>query len=181
LNVTVAFSPNVGIGIITRYINATGGPPLLNGANLTNSGAWAGFLFDAGVFVRPIQMLQLTVSGHNLNNQDTTLAPISMGVGAALTPVSFLTIVADALIDFRSAATVKGRYSGGVELFIANRFPLRAGYAYDDLRGTHAVTAGVGYMDENFGVEFGMREAVYPDPQTTMMLSVRYFYRGALQ
>lgn len=181
LNVTFAFSPNVGIGILGRYLNATGGPPLLNGTTLTNAGAWAGFLFDAGVFVRPFQMLQITASGHNLNNQDTTIAPINMGVGVALTPVPILTIVADALIDFRQAGTAKGRYSGGVELFLGNHFPMRAGYAYDDLRGTHAVTAGVGYMDENFGVEFGIRQGVAPELQTTMMLAVRYFYRGALQ
>jgi hypothetical protein len=125
-------------------------------------------------------MLQLSVSGHNLNNQDTTLAPISMGGGISLSPVSMLTLVADVLMDFRSAPRPKGRYSGGVELFLANHFPLRAGYAYDDLRGTHAVTMGVGYISENFGAEFGMRQEVVPQAQTTMMLSLRYFYTGAL-
>ncbi len=181
INVTFAISPNVGIGIIARYLNATGGPPLMNGSSLTNAGAWAGFLLDAGLFVRPFRMLQISASGHGLNNQDTTIAPINMGVGVAFAPVSMLNIVADALIDFRQAGSAKGRYSGGVELFLGNRFPIRLGYAYDDLRGTHAVTAGVGYMDENFGVELGLRQGVFPDMQTTLMLGVRYFYRGALQ
>jgi hypothetical protein len=104
-----------------------------------------------------------------------------MGAGIALQPASILTIVADALLDFRQVGQVRGRYSGGVELFLGNHFPIRAGYAFDHLRFSHAITAGVGYMDENFGVEFGIRQAVAPDPETTMMLSVRYFYRGATQ
>ncbi|MEI8256270.1 MAG: hypothetical protein WCJ30_11420 [Deltaproteobacteria bacterium] len=181
INATFALSPNFGIGIIARYVNATGGPPLMNGTSLTNSGAWAGFLLDAGIYVRPFRMLQISASGHSLNNQDTTIAPINMGVGLALSPVSILTIAADALIDFRQAGTPKGRYSGGVELFLGNHFPIRAGYAYDDLRATHAVTAGFGYMDDNFGIELGVRQGVYPEMQTTLMLAVRYFYRGALQ
>ena len=189
LNVAIAFTPNIGIGIIGRYLNATGGPSLMNGSSLHRpdsdgadpTGAWAGFTFDAGVFVRPVQMLQLSVSGHSLTDPQTTVAPINMGVGVSLQPVSMLNIVADALIDFRQMGTAKGRYSGGIELLIGSHFPIRAGYAYDDLRTTHAVTAGVGYIDDNFGVEFGMRQEVIPELQTTMMLSVRYSYRAATQ
>ncbi len=39
----------------------------------------------------------------------------------------------------------------------------------------------LGKPEGQVGVELGLRQGVFPDMQTTLMLGVRYFYRGALQ
>jgi hypothetical protein len=171
----------LGIGTTIRYLNVSAGPPAPDGSSLTAQG-WGGFTFDAGLFLKPVSWLQISASGHNLNNPDTTAAPISVGGGVALIPTGFLSVVADVLVDFRMHDTARGRYSGGVELFLANHYPLRAGYLYDDTRGgAQAITAGLGYLDESFGLEIGLRQGIVPEPQTTLMLSARYFYRPPQQ
>lgn len=167
-----------GLGGTVRFLDLNAGPPVANETSTLRPSAWTGFTFDAGAFLRPAQFVQFTVTGYNLNNPDTTAAPISLGFGAAVIPIPQLTIVADGLIDFRTMGTPRGRYSGGVEVFLANHVPLRAGYVYDHVRdGAQAITAGLGYLDENFGVEFSMRQGIVPEPQTTLMLSLRFFYR----
>jgi hypothetical protein len=167
-----------GIGLQTRFLDTQ---PFENQVSQVrpSPGGFTGFTFDAGVFLRPIQALTLSAAGHNLNYVDNSLAPISSSFGISLTPTPVISLVADALLDFRTVpGQVRGRYSGGVEVFIANHIPIRAGYLFDHIRdGVHAVTAGVGYVDEVWGVEMGMRQAVFPEPQTTLMLSARFFYR----
>jgi hypothetical protein len=169
-----------GIGLTGRYLDASAGPSLssTNMTSVLHPTSYTGFTFDAGIFLRPINQLQFTVTGYNLNNPQTTAAPLAMGAGVAFIPVPELTIVADGYMDFMSMGTPRGRYSGGVELFVANHVPIRAGYAYDDIRGgAQAVTGGLGYLDENFGVEVGLRQGVVPTLETTLMLSLRFFYR----
>lgn len=185
----VAVAVNLGqsfsLGARGRYLNVAGTP---NGAPAApqnqglQTGAWGGFTFDAGLHVHPMREFSLSVTGYNLNNPDTTAAPISLGGGLSLSPIRELTLVADALVDFRSTNAVRGRYSGGIELFLSGKYAIRGGYLFDDTRGgSQAVTFGVGYIDPAWSVELAMRQAIVPDLQSTMMLSVRYFYQSAQQ
>lgn len=179
LNVTFPIANVLGIGGTVRYL-ALSSRSSAAGSTELNAREWSGFTFDAGLFLRPVSWLQLSASGRNLNNP--TVAPIGVGCGVAVMPLSTLTVVADALVDFRTNGSPRGRYSGGVELFLGNHYPLRVGYLYDDVRqGAQAVTAGIGYLDENFGVEFALRQGIVPEPQTTLLLSLRYFYRPPMQ
>jgi hypothetical protein len=176
-NLSFPLGDHLGLGTTIRYLNVSNGPPAPNASGLGTQ-SWGGFTFDVGLLVKPTNWLHISASGRNLNNPDTTAAPIGVGGGVAVMPASFLSIVGDVLVDFRFAGAPRGRYSGGVEFFLGNHYPLRAGYLYDDTRsGAQAVTVGVGYLDENFGLELGLRQGIVPEPQTTLMLSVRYFYR----
>lgn len=181
LVVGVNLGQMVGLGARVRYLNISGAQAAPQSQGLER-GAWGGFTFDAGLHVHPLREFSLSVTGYNLNNVNTTAAPITVGGGLAVSPIPQLTFVADALVDFRSTNAVRGRYSGGAELFLASRYAIRAGYLYDDTRGaSQAFTLGAGYIDQNFGVELGYRQAVVPDMQSTLLLSVRYFYQAAAQ
>lgn len=171
----------LGIGARVRYLNVSTGPSAPQSQGLDRN-AFSGFTFDAGLHLHPMREFSLSVTGYNLNNVSTTAAPIQLGTGLAISPIRELSFVADALVDFRSTNAIRGLYSGGAELFIANRYAFRAGYLYDDTRGgSQAFTLGAGYIDPNFGIELGYRQAVVPEMQTTLMLSVRYFYQAAAQ
>ncbi|MBL8679292.1 MAG: hypothetical protein JNK05_09015 [Myxococcales bacterium] len=181
LVVGVNLGQMVGLGARVRYLNISGAQAAPQSQGLER-GAWGGFTFDAGLHVHPLREFSLSVTGYNLNNVNTAAAPITVGGGVAVSPIPQLTFVADALVDFRSTNAVRGRYSGGAELFLASRYAIRAGYLYDDTRGaSQAFTLGAGYIDQNFGVELGYRQAVVPDMQSTLLLSVRYFYQAAAQ
>jgi hypothetical protein len=171
----------VGLGARVRYLNVSAGPSAPQSQGLDRN-AFSGFTFDAGLHLHPLREFSLSVTGYNLNNVNTTTAPIQLGTGAMLSPIRELSFVADVLIDFRSTNAIRGVYSGGLEVFIANRFTARGGYLFDDTRGgSQAFTLGAGYVDPNFGIELGWRQAVVPDMQSTLLLSVRYFYQAAAQ
>ncbi|MDP3273764.1 MAG: hypothetical protein Q8Q09_01120 [Deltaproteobacteria bacterium] len=171
------------LGARLRYLNISGTPFAAQSAPESQglqSNAWGGVTLDLGLHVHPIREFAFSITGLNLNNVDTVAAPISMGGGVMVSPIRELTFVADVLMDFRSTNAIRGRYSGGAELFIASRYAIRAGYLFDDTRGgSQAVTFGAGYLDTSFGVELSLRQAIIPDMQSTLMLSVRYFYQAA--
>lgn len=170
-----------GLGARVRYLNVSAGPAAPQSQGLDRNG-FSGFTFDVGLHLHPLREFSLSVTGYNLNNVNTTAAPIQLGTGAMLSPTRELSFVADVLIDFRSTNATRGVYSGGAELFLANRYALRAGYLYDDTRGgAQAFTLGAGFIDPHFGIEVGYRQAVVPEMQTTLLLSVRYFYQAAVQ
>jgi hypothetical protein len=64
----------------------------------------------------------------------------------------------------------------GAELFLADRFPIRAGYRYDDAMKTHAVGLGAGYVDRKFSIELGgRRDIVAAHPSTLIAIGLRFF------
>jgi hypothetical protein len=178
-DIALPLGTSVGIGGRVRYLNVSAGPPVFDNHSSLNARAWDGFLFDAGIYVRPASFLTLSASGRNLNNPNTTAAPFGVGLGAAVTPFSVLTLVADVLLDLRTVGVTRGCYSGGAEIFLGNHYALRAGYLFDDIRGgAQAITGGLGYLDEHFGIEVAMRQGFTPVAETTLMLSMRYFYQS---
>lgn len=175
LALSVNLAESIAIGVTGRYIDFGGRNSTVAAPRGTN---YEGVTLDAGVFFRPIRMLTLGVTGYSLTNPATALAPLALGAGVGLFPIENLAFVADAFIDFGTFSTPRVRWSGGAELMV-QRVPIRLGYAYDDTRlsqGAHMVTAGLGYIDQRFGVEAAMRQEVSGGSQTTLLLNVRYFH-----
>ena len=164
------------LGVTGRYLDISG-PATTN--NVRGVG-WSGFTVDVGIAARPWRWLMLGVTGYSLSNPDTALSPLSIGGGIGIAPIETLTIVADNVWDLTSFASgPRGRFSGGVE-FLASHVPLRVGYTYDMIRADHdvqSITAGIGYLDQMFGAEFGMRQEIVGGSQTTLLLNLRYFHR----
>jgi len=53
--------------------------------------------------------------------------------------------------------------------------PLRLGYAFDQGRKTHALTGGVGYLDQRFGIQLSVRQLLSRHKDTTLFASIQYF------
>ena len=164
------------LGLTGRYLDLSG-PTTTNNAR---GEGWSGFTVDVGIAARPWRWLMLGVTGYSLSNPDTALSPLSIGGGIGISPVETLHIVADNVWDLTSfAGGPRARWSGGVE-FLAGHVPLRAGYTYDTIRRDHdvqSITAGIGYLDQMFGAEFGMRQEIVGGTQTTLLVNLRYFHR----
>jgi hypothetical protein len=134
---------------------------------------------DAGITAVPADFLRIGVVGHNLTNPGTALAPTLLegGVGLMLGDV---TIEGGGLVDFTTWGKAKSRFMLGAEVFLANHFPLRAGYRFDEGTNAHALTAGVGYVDKKFSIEIsGRRDVVADRPMSLLSLGIRYFYDSA--
>lgn len=132
--------------------------------------------FDAGATVSFTQELRLGVVGHNLTNPGTSLAPTTMAGGFGYVTHGFA-VEGDAMVDFTTYHKTQGRFMGGGEVFIADRYAVRAGYRYDTGLRTHAATAGVGYIDRKWSIEVsGRRDLVADHPSTMVAIGLRYFY-----
>ncbi len=162
----------MAIGVTARYMDISG----TTTSNGVPGQSFSGFTLDAGVAIKPWRFIQLGVTGMSLTNPDTSVTPLSVATGVAVMPIDTLTFTADAIWDLHSWANPQGRFSGGVE-FLAGQVPLRAGYAYDEGRGTQVITGGLGWIDQAFSVEAAIRQEVSGGNQTTLLLNVRYFYR----
>lgn len=172
----VLLAEGVTLGVTGRYMDYEGDAVNANGGL---GPGYSGFTVDVGVAVRPWRWLSLGVVGFSLTNPDAAISPLAVGGGFGVFPIERLGIIGDVYWDFRTHDTPRARWSGGVE-FMANQFPLRIGYAYDDTRAdqsVHLVTAGVGYLSQSFGAEFAMRQEVSGGDQTTLLLNLRYFHR----
>lgn len=132
--------------------------------------------FDAGATATIGDALRIGVAGHNLTNPGTALAPTvgAVGIGYGTHEVS---VEADGLLDFTTYGSVRGRLMAGAELFLADRYALRAGWRYDGGTRVHAASLGFGYIDPRWSVELAVRHDSISDHASTFgVLSLRYFY-----
>ena len=132
--------------------------------------------FDAGATLSLGESFRASVVGHNLTNPGTGLAPTTVAGGIGYFTRSFA-IEGDGLVDFTTWTKTRGRLMAGGEVFLADRYALRGGYRYDDGMKTHAVSAGLGYIDKRWSIELsGRRDVAGDHPATLLTMSLRYFY-----
>jgi hypothetical protein len=173
---------HLAFGIGGRYLGvdqATGVGPF--GDSLISGGTGTKPLcqyltFDAGLTVTPVAGFHIGVVGHNLTNPGVSLAPTTL-VGAIGYDSHVFALEADVLTDFTSWSTDQVRVMAGGELFVGEHVPLRLGYRYDEGTNTHALSGGLGYIGQVWGIEYSLRRDIAGAlPATMMSLSLRYFY-----
>jgi len=134
--------------------------------------------FDAGVTLKPIPELAFSVVGTNLTAPGTGFLPLTFGGGIGFGNDTF-SLEVDSTFDFTTYADPKARLMGGAELLVADAFPLRAGYRYDEAMASHALSGGVGYIAPEFSVDASVRANVQGPSVLTVVLGFRYHLDGA--
>ena len=175
-------SDRIMVGIAGKYqrINQSisGGPFGLStpSSGTADAPISQAFTFDAGLTVVPIDGLSIGVTGRNLTMPNNGLIPTQVQGGVAFSK-SVFTVEADAMADFNTFVKAKGRYMAGAELFVAEKFPIRAGYQFDEGTKTHTVSGGLGYVEQQWSIELGVKRDVSGDvPATLGVVGVRLFY-----
>ena len=166
LTVKYMYADQDGPGPLGQSMLRPTGDPLLNTVSI-----------DLGMILTIGRIFNVAVVGYNLTDTGSIHAPLSLGTGVSLALGGAFMLAADVLLDFRSRPEeLSVRYMAGAEYFIATAFPVRLGYRYDDLLETHSVTAGVGYVARQYGVELGLRQDVAGERlHTWISLAIRYF------
>ncbi|WP_394825294.1 hypothetical protein [Pendulispora albinea] len=177
-----ALGDQISIGITGRFLRASQG--VSNGAfgdSPVSDGTRGDpvvnhFTFDAGVTIAPVNGLFFGVVGHNLTNPGHSLVPTTLAGGVGYTRELF-TVEANAMADFTTWKGTRGRFMLGGEFMLLQHIPLRAGYRYDAGQQTHAVSAGLGYVDKKWSVELsGRRDVSAEHPMTLFSIALRYFH-----
>jgi len=112
---------------------------------------------DAGLLLVANNMFRLAVVGHNLIETDSSDLPRRLGIGSSFFMNSFL-LAFDAVLDFETLDSTTVQYKAGAEYSIAEQFPIRIGYQYDDLVQEQYISGGIGLVTPTVGFEFGFKQ-----------------------
>jgi hypothetical protein len=110
---------------------------------------------------------------------DSPLAPMLVGGSLAFSK-DMVSLGGDVLVDLNQHEKFDGPkpiFGGGIELLVQLVAPLRLGYQYDTGRKQHAITAGIGYVDQRFGALLSLRQLVGDYKDTMLFSALQYFIR----
>ena len=172
------FSDKFMIGAGGRYLNLHqngDGPlgPSLASGGLHRKAIIDGFGFDLGATVRIAQSLGLALVGSNINAPDNGLQPATLGGGVGYGNENF-TLEGDVVGDFTTWEKTTLRAMIGFEYLAGDHFPLRIGYRFDQGAESHALSAGVGYVDPAFSLDLGLRRVIVGDAATAIFVAFVY-------
>jgi hypothetical protein len=142
---------------------------------------WAeGITFDASIRVTPIPGLHIAALGYNLLPMASWLTPMQVGGSASYTIDNRFTIAVDGLADLGTWQHADGSIRPEALVGVGGEYftgevPIRAGYAYDSGRDAHFVTAGVGWMNQQLGIDIAWRQQVTAEYHTRLLATFRYF------
>lgn len=172
----------VYVGLAGRYITLkqNGVGPLgssyvsggLRGANIIQTVS-----IDAGITVRPTPEFKLALTGHNLTNPDTALFPIMGGIGASYDTEDF-SLSSDLTLETRTYERTNLRTRVGGEVLLIDRLMLRLGYRFDQRQESHALSGGVGYVDQRFSIDASVRRSIAGPSFTAIVFGVTAHIEG---
>jgi opacity protein-like surface antigen len=181
------FSEHFFVGVAARYLSLhqDGFPrgmfdlrPSQAAAGLDGDPIVKNITFDAGVTVKPVNELSLSLVGANLTDTGYSFLPLTFGGGIGYGTRDF-TLEADVLGDFTTYSDTKVRAMAGGEYLAGDHVPVRLGYRYDQGQKSHAITGGIGYVDNAYAVEFALQRVVSGDPATAIIIGFQYHVDGA--
>ncbi len=155
-------------GVTVRYLNvATADGPL----NRVTG--------DTGFLVVPTSWLYIGITAHNVispaNQGQTAPRTFGGGVGLALFQRS-LTLA----FDYQQSTELPGNpssYNLGLEYFFGGAFIVRAGYVFDGFAHNRRWSAGLGYVNPQFGLDFAYgHTAGYHHVSQVWSLGLRLFF-----
>ncbi len=178
VGLAMPFSGKAFVGLAGRHLwlRQDGEGPLgdsLVSGGLEDKNIIKDFTFDAGATVMPARRFALSVVGYNLANAEHAFLPISAGGGVGVGSPDF-TVEVDVLGDFRTWGESTVRAMGGGELLIADHYPIRLGYRFDQGLDTHAISGGFGYIDQAFSLSVAGRRSLSGEPYTAIFLGFEY-------
>jgi hypothetical protein len=177
LGLAIPIAQGFSLGGTLKYLHLdqAGTPALGASAAADDDLLLDDFTFDAGAVLKLGQILSLGVAGYNLTNLGTIEAPLEVGFGAAVSLGDVAVIDADAVLDLSTYDDVVARYHLGGEYFAANRYPVRLGYSIDPRDDEQFLSGGVGYVDQRFSAELGLRQQIVGGSDTTVAVGVKFF------
>lgn len=139
-----------------------------------------GVTMDASIRVSPVQGLHIAALGNNLIDHGTSLVPRLVGGSISYTIERMVTLAFDGFADLSTFYNDDGSLrpealiGGSVEVFVSG-VPIRAGYSFDSGRDIQYLTAGLGYVTDEWGLDFSYRQQIVGDDDAWLLLSFRYF------
>lgn len=136
-----------------------------------------GFIFDAGLTIRPSPLFSLGLVGYNLSNRENNFVPLGFGGGIAVSPLPELSLLLDSVYQRVYGDPNRDTYSimGGAE-YNSQAFALRLGGGRDGVSRNGYVSAGVSLVSQVGAIEAAVRQDISGDRKSTFVgVSARLF------
>ena len=104
--------------------------------------------------------------------------PLMLGGGLGFGTSQF-SLEADINFDFTTYEESSMQLQAGTEVLIAGQIPLRGGFVYDQAFDRQAVSAGAGFLSEEFSIDAAVRFSVAGPKATAIVVGLRYHLDGA--
>lgn len=156
------------------FPSGTGGlRPSVAAAGLQDRDIIADLTFDAGVTLKPMPELSLSLVGQNLTDAGHGFLPLLFGGGAGFGNDDF-SLELDAVADFTTYEATTMRIMGGGEVLLGDSFPIRAGYGYDEGPDMQMISGGLGFVAREFSLDAAVRGAVQGPNSVTFVIGFKY-------
>ena len=182
VSLSAAFGNVFYLGLTGRYLylaNNTGrkhrGPGGVAALPGTLDTQVDGMTLDAGASLRLGGMLTLAAVGYNLTYTESVYAPLKLGGAAAFQLGPKVVLETDLVTDFTSYEKNVYELRAGGEFFVGGYVPLRAGYVYDSFLRVHSMSAGIGYVDDRFAIDFAYVQELKKEGELMIAVGFKYF------
>jgi opacity protein-like surface antigen len=181
------FSEHFFIGGSGRYLSLKQGgfprgiyalPPSQAAAGTPDSAIVQTLTFDAGLTLKPADEFAISLVGYDLTDPGTGFLPLMLGGGLSYGTRDY-SLEIDAIGDFTTYESSKARVMGGGELLVADHFPLRAGYRFDQGAKSHTISGGFGYIDNAYTLDLSIGRVVSGDAVTIITIGFKYHVESA--
>jgi opacity protein-like surface antigen len=129
--------------------------------------------FDAGISIKPTDMLNFSLVGQNLTDTGHGFLPLTLGGGVGIGTRDY-SAEFDMVADFTTFDETRTRTMIGLEMLAADNYPLRLGYRYDAGFQSHALSLGAGYTSREFSFDVGVRRSFGDYGTTAIFLGLKY-------
>jgi hypothetical protein len=165
------FLPSVVSGGL--YDPSSGSPPTDRFA-LVNTAT-----VDVGLLVKPTDSFYIGAVGQNLTYANNGFLPLLVGGGLGYMTDVFA-IGVDGIADLSSwsvpgSSKPTARLGAGAEYKAAGIIPLRLGYRFDEGSKLSTLSAGSGYVGQEWALEASVKRTVSSPGATTIFFSVGYY------
>jgi len=173
LSVGLPLSQAIGLGVSARYLRVRSKEQNEAGERVGDSAR--AFTVDAAIRITATDGLHIAALGYNLIPTDSSLAPTLLGGSVSYSIGNVFTAAVDVLVDMTTFDDRELIFGGGLEYLAAETVALRAGYRREQGRELNQVSASVGYVDRQMGIDISLRQDVASDDRESMVLvSFRY-------
>jgi hypothetical protein len=148
-------------------------PPSVASGGLEGASIVKDITFDAGLSIRPVPGLGVSLVGQNITDPGHGFLPLLLGGGIGF-GTNMFTVEGDMMGDFTTYDETTWRYMVGGEFLAAGTYPLRVGYRFDEGQDSHALSAGIGYAAREFSFDVSARHVLGEDSLTAIFIGLKY-------
>jgi len=175
LGLAFGFSDQISLGLGGRLLELYTEVPSADMMGTDEVELAKGFTMDASFRLMPTKGLHLAVLSYNFIDLESQYVPVMAGGSVGLEFAPGMMANVDVLTDVSTYEDPQILTGGGIEVMIANKAPVRAGYSFDAARELHTASIGLGYTDRRVGVDFAVAREVSGGDDMRISAGLRYY------